>query len=145
MPSEVQAREITQLLGLKPGVAADELRLFRTIRRGLPLHSLRRVQGTIAPGNQNVRRLFISDTTLRKRRRRGARLSPLQSQKVVRAARIWLMAMNVYGEGGKARAFLLSPHPMLDQEQPLSLVVENDVGAELVETLLGRLKYTIPA
>ena len=40
-----------------------------------------------------------------------------------------------------ARDFLFRPHPMLEDELPVDVVLRSEFGAELVIDILGRLKY----
>lgn len=145
MPSEIQTQQVADVLGLKTPKGVSSLWLFQVIREGLPLRALETIQNTIAPNASELRSLFVSEATLKRRRRAHQRFSAVESQKIERAARAWAMAVDVFGDADKARKFLLTPHPMLNMERPLQVATENDVGSDMVETLLGRVKYGIPA
>jgi len=47
----------------------------------------------------------------------------------------------VWGSDDAARAFLFRPHPMLEGQRPIDVVLANEFGRPLVEGILGRLQY----
>jgi putative toxin-antitoxin system antitoxin component (TIGR02293 family) len=63
---------------------------------------------------------------------------------LVRLSRIVGLAPMLF-EGGldEARAWLMAPHPALDNAVPLDFAV-TEVGAREVENLIGRLEHGIP-
>ena len=60
-------------------------------------------------------------------------------------AGLWAEATDVWGGEEEARAFLFRPHPLLEGRTPIDLVLGSDLGARLVEDILGRLRYGSPA
>jgi putative toxin-antitoxin system antitoxin component (TIGR02293 family) len=51
------------------------------------------------------------------------------------------MARDVWGGEDAARAFLFRPHPMLEGQRPVDVVLATEFGRPLVEGILGRLQY----
>ena len=71
----------------------------------------------------------------------GDRLSPEEGTRLARLARIWGMAVDVWQSEEEARSFLFRPHPMVEDQRPIDLVLRNEIGAEMVADILGGLKY----
>ena len=79
-------------------------------------------------------------TTLARRRR----LTPQESQRLERVARIIALAEYVWENLEHARTFLVSEQLPLGGARPIDLA-RTDVGAREVETLLANLEYSLPA
>lgn len=141
MQTDTDIRRIVQLLGLPMRQSISKLWFSDELSKGLPVTSLERVQAQVAPGLDTFTKLIVAEGTLKRRRRRHQPLSPLESQRLERVARIWTMALDVYGNDEDARRFLSQPHPLLRQRVPLEVAAANDVGADAVKGILGRLKY----
>jgi putative toxin-antitoxin system antitoxin component (TIGR02293 family) len=75
------------------------------------------------------------------RRRATHRLRPNEGVRLVRFARVWQLARDVWKDDEAARVFLGRPHPLRGGREPLELVLVNSEGAKLVEDVLGLLKY----
>lgn len=73
--------------------------------------------------------------------RPASALGPEASGRLARVAGLWAMAMAVWGGEEEARAFLFRPHPLLEGRPPVDVVLGSDLGARLVENVLGRLRY----
>jgi putative toxin-antitoxin system antitoxin component (TIGR02293 family) len=71
----------------------------------------------------------------------GERLTTQESSRVERVARVWALAVKVWKSDESARAFLWREHPLLDLRRPIDVVMANDLGAKLVEDILGRLRH----
>ena len=141
MHAEADINEILKILGLRRADAMSMLRLSDLMSEGLPLESLDRVRALVAPDDGRFLHLIVSEATLKRRRSRHQPLSPRESEKLERVARVWRLAKDVYQSDANARRFLNQPHPMLNDRPPLSVAVANDAGAQSVEGILGRLKY----
>src|SRR6266404_8112001 len=80
--------------------------LIRKIQKGLHFSELETLQKTIdMPFEQLAAKLAISRSTLQRRKAAG-RLSPDESDKVIRFARLLEHATNVFGDVDKARSWL---------------------------------------
>jgi len=76
------------------------------------------------------------------RRKAAGRLSPDESDKVMRLQRLLEHATNAFGDVEKARAWLKHPQYGLGGAVPLDYA-ETEVGAREVDDLLGRIDYGV--
>ena len=116
--------------------------LIRRIQKGLPFSDLKVLQNSIdMPFEQLATKLAISRSTLQRRKAAG-RLSPDESDKVIRFARLLEHATNVFGDVDKARAWLKYSQRGLGGAVPLDYA-ETEIGAREVDNLLGRIDYGV--
>src|SRR5436190_17292980 len=109
--------------------------LIRRIQKGLPFSDLKALQTQIdVPLEQLAGKLSISRSTLQRRKANG-RLSPAESDKVVRFSRLLEHATSVFGDIDKARAWLKQPQYGLGGDLPLDYA-ETDIGARDVGKFL---------
>ena len=133
---------IAGLLGIRQSDRPASLfDLIERIEDGLPIAVLDRVSASLAPLDVNFKYHIIARATLARRRKRHKRLSMAESDRVFRLAQVWVLAREVWGTDESARAFLFRPHMMLQGRRPIDVVLGTDMGARLVEDILGRLKY----
>src|SRR5207245_4703098 len=112
--------------------------LIRQIQKGLPFSDLKVLQDSIdMPFEQLAAKLSSSRSTLQRRKTNG-RLSPDESDKVMRFARLLEHATDVFGDVDKARAWLKFPQRGLGGAVPLDYA-ETEIGAREVDNLLGRI------
>src|SRR6266487_5994998 len=91
------------------GKAKNPSDLIRQIQKGLRFSELETLQNSIdMPFEQLAVKLSISRSTLQRRKAAG-RLSPDESDKVMRLSRLLEHATNVFGDIEKARAWLKFP------------------------------------
>jgi len=93
------------------------------------------------PFEQLATKLAISRSTLQRRKAAG-RLSPDESDKVIRYSRLARQAADLFGDIEKARAWLKHPQYGLGGAVPLDYA-RTEAGAREVENLLGRIKYGV--
>jgi|SRR5690606_3896199 len=120
------------------------LALVEEIDRGLPLRAVDRLADRVAPSDKTFKYNFVSRPTYARRKAQSpgrARLSPAESDRVVRFARVWELAVRVWKSEEAARAFLERPHPLLDSRTPLALTLSGEQGGRMVEDVLGRLQH----
>ncbi len=116
--------------------------LIRKIQKGLRFSELETLHNSIAlPFEQLAAKLSISRSTLQRRKAAG-RLSPDESDKVMRLSRLLEHATNVFGDIERARAWLKFPQRGLGGAIPLDYA-ETEVGAREVDNLLGRIEYSV--
>lgn len=126
-------------LGEAVGTLAD---LRRTVQRGLPTEALDRVSESLANGELRVLEIkysVVPRTTLRRR----TRLSPEESARTERLARLSALAEHVWEDAAHARDFLTHAQPQLGGERPIDLA-QTDLGAREVENLLMKIEYALP-
>jgi putative toxin-antitoxin system antitoxin component (TIGR02293 family) len=116
--------------------------LIRKIQKGLRFTELETLQNSInLPFEQLAAKLSISRSTLQRRKAAG-RLSPDESDKVIRYSRLVRQAADFFGDIEKARAWLKHPQYGLGGAVPLDYA-RTEAGAREVENLLGRMKYGV--
>jgi putative toxin-antitoxin system antitoxin component (TIGR02293 family) len=116
--------------------------LIRKIQKGLRFSELETLQNTLhLPFEQLAAKLAISRSTLQRRKAAG-RLSPDESDKVIRFTRLLRQAADLFGSVEKGRAWLKFPQYGLGGAVPLDYA-KTEVGAREVENLLGRIKYGV--
>ena len=76
------------------------------------------------------------------RRREGGRFKTDESERVLRVARVFDMALEVFGKPEKARSWLKKPARGLDGQVPMEYA-DTGLGAQEVIDLLGRIEYGI--
>jgi len=124
--------------GAEPSFATVE-----RVRSGLPVSAVDDLieTGTISAGE--LHQLVLPRKTLTNRREVGF-LSPEQSDRLVRVARVIAKAEETFGSKDKAHLWLRRPTVPLNNEAPLSLL-DTEQGSRIVETLLGRISHGIAA
>jgi putative toxin-antitoxin system antitoxin component (TIGR02293 family) len=113
----------------------------KAVEQGLPRAALRHVAELLAGGDKaRVAALewgVVPKTTLE---RRAAQLSPQESERTERVARLFVQARRALGSEAEARDFMTAPHPMLDGRSPLD-AARTDLGTRRAERLLTALEY----
>ena len=87
---------------------------------------------------EEVHSVIIPARTLQHRRSRRERLTVEESDRVIRALRVFAAAEDVYESRERALQWLRRTHPRLDNRTPISLL-KTDTGARIVEELLGQI------
>lgn len=127
------------LLGLKP---ADGVTIVTWVEEGFPYRALERFRGNVGLSRNGLADLVqIKPRTLD--RRKGGRLRPDESDRLLRAARVFGGAIALFeGDADAARAWLSSPQRALGGAVPLGMA-RTEVGAREVENLVGRLEHGV--
>jgi putative toxin-antitoxin system antitoxin component (TIGR02293 family) len=130
-----------KILGLdKPSSRfSSDIQYLEWVEGGLPVKCLDVISDVIAPGDSSFKYRIVSKATVA-RRKLSRKLSPAQSVLVTRLASVWDLALRVWKTPDDAREFLFRSHQLLDDRPPIVLVLENEIGAELVRNILGRLE-----
>ena len=121
----------------------DAPELVRVVGGGVPFADAERlIRRSKLDADVVVTHVVRSAANLRRRRDAG-RLTPEESDRLVRLARLWSAALGLHdGDGDAARRWLRSPRPALDGRSPLDYAV-TEVGAREVEDLIGRLEHGV--
>jgi|SRR5579872_5927385 len=126
-----------------PGFSEAPVKWREGIRQGL---SVDLVDEVLADGRLTaveLDRLALPRKTLAHRRTLG-RLTAEQSDRLARILRVIEQADLAFGDVAKSRVWLRRPTTALGGHAPLDLL-DTDIGAREVETLLGRIKHGIAA
>jgi putative toxin-antitoxin system antitoxin component (TIGR02293 family) len=135
-PRPVESFEDLQAAGLSG--------LLESIDEGLPASLIGEMKERLAVGPEEMASLLgISPRTL-KRRREGGTLTPIESERLYRIARLFRRATGVFESEEEARSWLKRPQMRLGGEIPLE-VARLEPGAREAERLLGRIEHGIPA
>ncbi|MGB8107123.1 MAG: antitoxin Xre/MbcA/ParS toxin-binding domain-containing protein [Pseudolabrys sp.] len=129
---------LARLLGSRP--ITSELDYLDMVEHGLSIRSLDRIVAVVAPTDTSFKYRIVPKASLA-RRKSGKRLSAVESVVVARLASVWAQAARIWKSEGAARDFLYRKHPLLGERRPIDLVLENEIGAELVRGVLGRLEH----
>lgn len=134
---------LADMLGLRSAQKrTTPFQLISSIEAGLPVEALERLARAIAPADAEFRHRFVPRATLARRKNdTNARLSVGQSDRLARIAGIWAHAVRVWKSEEAARAFLFRPHPMLEGRRPVDTALGTELGADLVDQILGGLEY----
>ncbi|MDO9473674.1 MAG: DUF2384 domain-containing protein [Caulobacter sp.] len=111
------------------------------VNEGLPLRAAERLSDAIAPLDAAFKYRLVPKATYARRRANDAPLSKEEGERVVRLARLWAFATEVWGGAEAARRFMLEPHMLLDGKTPVDVALSGELGGKLVEEVLGRLVY----
>lgn len=128
------------------GLPAEEMAtrspfgLISRIEGGLPVAALDRVARLLAPDDSQFKYRIVPKATY-ERRKIALRLSSDEGTRIARVARVWNLALDVWQTEEDARDFLFRAHPMLEDRRPVDVVIQSEIGAELVLDILSSLKY----
>ncbi len=122
-----------------PDVGTNQL--IRHIKRGFDYRSLERfIEKTRLPKEDAINLVNISPRTMHRRKAAG-RLSPEESDRLVRAARVVEQARQLFeNDVNAANRWLGTPQPALAGATPLEYA-RTELGAREVEALIIRLEH----
>lgn len=113
----------------------------KAVENGLPRLALRRLAEQIAGDDKatisSLEWVIVPRTTLE---RREDQLSPQESERTERVARLFVHARRALGSEAEARAFMTTPHPELDGRSPLD-AAKTDLATRRTEQILNALEY----
>jgi putative toxin-antitoxin system antitoxin component (TIGR02293 family) len=113
----------------------------KAVEHGLPRHALRHVAEALAGGDKSkvaaIEWGVVPKTTLD---RRVTQLSPQESERTERVARLFVQARRALGSEAEARDFMMAPHPELEGRSPVE-VSRTDLGTRRAERILTALEY----
>jgi len=123
--------------------AADTPALIREIEAGFSFDALQRLEAHSGLSlSQLACVVGIPERTLARRKAAG-RLSPEESERLVRISYLVDKALELFeGDLEAAARWFTSPKKALDNQQPIQYA-RTELGAREVENLLGRLEYGV--
>lgn len=126
-----------------PGLDTGDLMVcVNAVKKGLPVKVVSDLCRELGVSRSALaKRAGIPERTLM-RRMQGKTLTPGQSERMVRLARLFQQAVQVLGSKENARRWLNSPRPQLNGNTPLEMA-DTELGAEEVGHLLGRIEYGV--
>ncbi len=146
VPIDLTPRAIT-LLG---GARALQMKRFNpfdwvsAIRRGFPSKTLDAFATNVGASNSELAAMLGLSARAWAGRRCKQRLSPADSERLLRLAKTVARAEDVFGDLSNGLAWLNNSNRSLGGETPVSLT-DTEVGSKLVADVLGRIEYGIVA
>lgn len=138
--------DASDLLGGKKvlGRQHEQADLQGAIRMGLPYAALEALEKLLQLTHRDV--LFVLGAAPRTlaRRRQQRHLSPLESDRLYRLARVAQLAAAILGTVAKARIWLGRPNRALGGHTPLSML-DTEIGTRQIEEALARINHGIYA
>jgi putative toxin-antitoxin system antitoxin component (TIGR02293 family) len=130
-----------KILGLHTG---DALALHDEIEGGLPIKSFLLLQDTLDIDTKDLAGIVkIPLRTLARRKKLKDRLRPDESDRLLRVARVYKLALDLFeSDRPAALAWLKRPNRALNGKTPLRLAA-TDVGAIEVERLVSRIEHGV--
>ena len=136
----------------KASVARSERRIRRreessavtieTVREGLSTDVFKTVAANLEMSHRQLAGVLrIPDRTLDRRLKHGV-LSPEESDRLARVAKILQRAHEVFGNAEKARGWMNTRLAAFEGETPLQRA-DTSLGASQVEDVLGRIDYGV--
>ncbi|HEX7361055.1 MAG TPA: antitoxin Xre/MbcA/ParS toxin-binding domain-containing protein [Bryobacteraceae bacterium] len=123
------------------GLPRTAIETIGAVRRGLPAEKLNRIAELLAIDRAALLELLgISERTMQRKHAASARLSPAASDRLCRIDRIYGLAIEVFGDRGKAADWLKRPSRALGKEMPLKLL-DTDAGTQQVERELRQIQH----
>ena len=132
---------IALILGLRPLASVGELE--SAVAAGLPKRSVSRLASRLHPDMKEALRYRSTIVPLATWKRRSTRLSPAESERTERLARVLALAEYVWDDRAMARRWMFAEHPELDGRTPAD-ASRTELGARRVEDVLNRLFYGLP-
>ena len=124
----------------KPTTSLDWVSI---VRAGLPIVSVERaVMALNMPRSVLTNALGLSERTIARRLKMGILLPPDESAKMIRLAKVFSRAVEVFEDPQAASAWLTTENASLGKIKPLSLL-DTEIGGEIVLDTLGRLEHGI--
>lgn len=129
------------LLGLR---TVDPVKLRERVEKGFSYSAFERLGRAVDLPMQELGRVIRIRPRTLSRRRKSGHLEPDESDRLLRTARIFGQALELFeGDVAAAREWLASAQPGLGGVAPLE-VARTELGARQVEALIGRLEHGIP-
>ena len=120
---------------------SDNARALKMVRDGLPFSTLESLVGVLGVPQREIATIIGIPATTLSRRKRSGRLTQLESDRLMRIARLVEMAHHMMqGDGAAARRWLIAPHVLLGGARPLAHA-STEIGRREVEQLVGRLRH----
>ena len=133
-------REYTKLIGLK---AKNTLELVKHVENGLSFTVVESLQQQMKLATKDMSELLDIKLRTFLRRKEEGRLQPAESDRVLRASRLFARATDLFnGNPDAARRWLMSSQRALGGAVPME-IARTEVGAREIERIIGRLEQGV--
>jgi len=111
---------------------------WREIERGLPLSTLEEFSAYSGIAVKDLLEVVIPARTLKHRRQRKEPFSLDESDRLARVARLYELAVKIFGDPEKAKRWLTKPKARFDERTPLSMM-QTGLGGQGAEEMLYQI------
>jgi putative toxin-antitoxin system antitoxin component (TIGR02293 family) len=123
------------------GTPDSDLDFVGIIRKGFPVSVFRSLCVRAKLSEETiVKSLGIARRTAARRKRQGGRLKPIESELLLRLARVLAAATGALGSEENARGWLVAENRALGGRQPITLL-DTGIGFQDVLDVLERIEY----
>jgi putative toxin-antitoxin system antitoxin component (TIGR02293 family) len=129
----------SQLLGRRVRSSGE---LAECVRAGLPFAALSAVMAQYEIPRDVVCTILHLSRRNFLRRKQQNRLSPDESDRLYRLARVLAHANRVFEDPEESADWIRTPNAALGKQQPLTLL-DTDIGVQQVDQVLGRIEHGI--
>jgi putative toxin-antitoxin system antitoxin component (TIGR02293 family) len=140
---EEETRRVVSLLGGRKAFArrvSSAADMQAALRSGLSYAAFEAVLSALQLDAATLVGLVGTSSRTMARRKKERVLSPTESDRLYRVARVSLEATDTFGSFEKARLWLHRPNQALSGETPLDQL-DTEIGERQVEILLGRIEH----
>lgn len=138
-----EASIVFKILGVDQDLKRSLPPLVAQVREGLPPRAAERIAEYFGLTRQQIAALIgISPRTLERHQKDNKPLSSVQSDRLLRYARIAARAEEVFEDEQVAKNWLKRPNQALGGETPLGLL-DTETGVEQVNQVLTRIEYGV--
>lgn len=116
--------------------------LAERIREGLPFATVAAVMGRYDLSRDVLCKILNLSPRSFRRRREQMRLSPAESDRLYRLARVIAHANRVFEDPGESTEWIHTRNAALGKQQPVTLL-DTDIGGQRVAEVLGRIEHGI--
>jgi putative toxin-antitoxin system antitoxin component (TIGR02293 family) len=116
--------------------------LDNLVQKGLPYQALEKVMTKFRLGSTETQMVLCVPPRTLARRKESARMLPVESDRLVRLARVAAHAVQVFGSEEKVATWLHRANRSLNNRLPLDLL-RTDLGAKQVDDALSRMEHGI--
>lgn len=145
MGNPQQVEDVVSVLGgakvLGKSVRSPE-DLAERVRKGLPFAALVTVMESYGISRDVLCRILHLSSRNFLRRKEQKRLSPDESDRLYRLARVIAHANRVFEDPEESADWIRSPNVALGKQEPLNLL-DTDIGVQQVDQILGRIEHGI--
>jgi len=140
------AHSVPDILGGEPILGKQLSKggaLAELVREGLPIKALLLLAERLDLRQAEIsEKIGIPKRTLTRRLTEHTRLTAAESDRAVRLAQVYSIAVDTLGDGEKAAAWLKTPNRALRGGRPLDQL-DTDPGVREVENVLGRIAFGV--
>jgi putative toxin-antitoxin system antitoxin component (TIGR02293 family) len=130
------------LMGQSVAIPVVEPPVFQVdwaaVEKGLPLSVLEEFAAYSGFSMKDLLEVVIPARTLKHRRQRQESLNLDESDRLARVARLYELAVSVFGNAGKAQRWLSKPKHRFDERTPLAMM-RTELGGRGVEEMLYQI------